>query len=482
MNKKSLNVMTRFLITLTVLSFSLSAFAEKGGSSQGSSLTPESIESYYDELDHQRAVQSYLWSIPAMYTYSLRESLKETFGASPTDVPVWKDLMDAKTVMLTPNSQVVYAFNFLDLKKDGPTVLEAAPKMAAMLDDMWDQPLTDIGATGPDKGKGGKYLVLPPGYKGDVPDGYFVVRSTTFGVMVVLRGYLENGKPDNAVSLIEQTKIYSLAKKDNQPKMNFINVSNKDVNTLFPTDEKLFANLSKLINEEPIAEKNSVMYGMLASIGIEKGKKFNPDERMKKIFKKAAKTAHGIAHSLLFSPRADNAWYYEGKHWTLPFLTPNARFEVDGRPLLDERTAFFFGAFGTSAGMVKSFVNKGSKYINTFTDNTGAFLQGENTYKLVMPANVPVKDFWSLTLYDAETRSMLKNGQKFPSVDSYQKLKKNDDGSIDLYFSPKAPVGWENNWVKTLEGKQWFTMMRFYGPEQAYFDKTWQLNDFEKIK
>ena len=342
MNKKSLNVIPRFLITLTVLSFSLSAFAEKGGSSQGSSLTPESIESYYDELDYQRAVQSYLWSIPAMYTYSLRESLKETFGASPTDIPVWKDLMDAKTVMLTPNSQVVYAFNFLDLKKDGPTVLEAPPQMAAMLDDMWDQPLTDIGATGPDKGKGGKYLVLPPGYKGDVPDGYFVVPSTTFGVMVVLRGYKKDGSTANAVSLIERTKIYPLAKKDNQPKMNFINVSSKDVNTLFPTDEKLFGNLAKLINEEPIAEKNSVMYGMLASIGIEKGKAFNPDERMQKILKKAAKTAHGIARSLLFSPRADNAWYYKGKHWTLPFLTPNARFEVAGRPLLDERTIFLW--------------------------------------------------------------------------------------------------------------------------------------------
>ena len=132
--------------------------------------------------------------------------------------------------------------------------------------------------------------------------------------------------------------------------------------------------------------------------------------------------------------------------------------------------------------MVKSFVDKGSKYINTFTDNEGVFLQGENTYKLVMPANVPVKDFWSLTIYDAETRSMLKNGQRFPSVDSYQKFKKNEDGSIDLYFSPKAPAGWENNWVKTLKGKQWFTMMRFYGPEKAYFDKTWQMNDFEKIK
>jgi len=473
------------LLLVALISFGCN---EKGNEKEPSTKEGEkttaskTTQDYYDELDYQRAVQSYLWAVPAMYTYSLRESLKQTFGASPNDVPVWKDLMDAKTVMLTPNSQVVYAFNFLDLKKDGPTVLEAAPKMAAMLDDMWDQPLTDIGATGPDKGKGGKYLILPPGYEGDVPSGYFVVPSTTFGVMVVLRGYKQDGSTANAVSLIEQTKIYSLAQKDNPPKMNFINVSSKDVNTLFPTDEKLFDNLAKLVNEEPIAEKNAMMYGMLATIGIEKGKPFNPDERMQKILKKAAETAHGIARSLMFSPRADNAWYYEGKHWTLPFLTPNARFEVDGRPLLDERTAFFFGAFGTSAGMVKSFVGKGSKYINTFTDNNGKFLEGENTYKLVMPANVPVKDFWSLTIYDAETRAMLKNGQKFPSMDSYEDFKKNEDGSIDLYFGPKAPEGLENNWVKTLEGKQWFPMMRFYGPEQPYFDKTWQMNDIELIK
>ena len=485
--KTTINKSKIIVLLLLVALISLSC-NEKGNEKEPSTKEGEkttaskTTQDYYDELDYQRAVQSYLWAVPAMYTYSLRESLKQTFGASPNDVPVWKDLMDAKTVMLTPNSQVVYAFNFLDLKKDGPTVLEAAPKMAAMLDDMWDQPLTDIGATGPDKGKGGKYLILPPGYEGDVPSGYFVVPSTTFGVMVVLRGYKQDGSTANAVSLIEQTKIYSLAQKDNPPKMNFINVSSKDVNTLFPTDEKLFDNLAKLVNEEPIAEKNAMMYGMLATIGIEKGKAFNPNERMQKILKKAAKTAHGIARSLMFSPRADNAWYYEGKHWTLPFLTPNARFEVDGRPLLDERTAFFFGAFGTSAGMVKSFVGKGSKYINTFTDNNGKFLEGENTYKLVMPANVPVKDFWSLTIYDAETRAMLKNGQKFPSMDSYEDFKKNEDGSIDLYFGPKAPAGLENNWVKTLEGKQWFPMMRFYGPEQPYFDKTWQMNDIELIK
>jgi hypothetical protein len=387
-------------------------------------LTQQDIQQYYDELDYQRAVQTYLWSIPAMYMYSLRQSLSGTFGATPSNIPVWEDLMDNETVLLTPNSQVVYTFHFLDLKTDGPTVVETAPgKLAALLDDMWEKPITDIGSTGPDKGKGGKYLVLPPGYEGEVPDGYFVVKSPTYGVMMCLRGYIENGSTANAVAIIKKTKIYPLAEKwprrvaekDNPRETTFINVSGKPVDTLFPTDERLFHNLADFVQQEPIAERDKHMYGMLASIGIEKGKPFNPDERMQKILKRAASTAEGMVRSLSFSPRADNAWYYEGKHWTLPFLTPNARFEVDGRTLLDERTSFFFSAFGTSDGMVNSFVGKGSKYINSFTDNTGAFLMGENTYKLVMPA------------------------------------------------------------------KQWFTMMRFYGPEQPFFDKSWQMNDFEKV-
>ena len=414
MKTKKITLISALLMAISLAAILTTPVWAKPASSQAP-LTQQDLQQYYDELDYQRAVQTYLWSIPAMYMYSLRQSLSETFGATPSNIPVWEDLMDNETVLLTPNSQVVYTFHYLDLKTDGPTVLQTAPgKLAALLDSMWDQPITDIGATGPDKSKGGKYLVLPPGYEGDVPDeGYFVVKSPTYGVMVCLRGYIEDGSTANAVALIKKTKIYPLAEKDNPRETTFINVSGKPVNTLFPTDERLFYNLADLVQQEAIAEKDMHMYGMLASIGIEKGKPFNPDERMLKILKRVATTAHGMVRSFLFSPRADNAWYYEGKHWTLPFLRPNARFEVDGRSLLDERTAFFYGAFGTSAGMVKSFEGKGSKYINTFTDKTGAFLMGENTYKLVMPANVPAKDFWSLTIYDADTRSMLKNGTRF---------------------------------------------------------------------
>ena len=481
MQPKSLTILA--LAVLVAAGSAVPAWANGQTESREDPLTKQSIQQFYDELDYQRAVQAYLWSIPAMYTYSLRKALVDTFGATPhTNVPIWEDLMDNETVMLTPNSQVVYVFNFLDLKKDGPTVLEAPPKLAAMLDSMWDQPIIDIGATGPDKGQGGKFLVLPPGYEGDVPEGYFVAHSPTYGVMVVLRGYIENGSTVNAVARLKQTRIYPLAQKDNPPETTFVNVSGKPVDTLFPTDEGLFYNLADLVQQEHVAEKDKVMYGMLATIGIEKDKPFHPDARMQKILKKAAKTAHGIVQSLFLAPRDPNAWFYPGKTWTLPFQTPNAFFEVEHRVLLDERTQFFYSAFGSSAGMVKAFVGKGSKYINSYTDKNREFLHGENTYRLVMPPNVPVKDFWSLTIYENETRAMLKNGTRFPNIDSYRKLKTNADGSIDLYFGPEAPQGYETNWVKTVPGKDWFAMMRFYGPEQPYFDKSWQLNDFEKIK
>ena len=478
---KMKTLVSQILVVLVVVGLTISAWAESSDGSKGNALTQQSIQQFYDEHDYQRAVQTYLWSIPSMYMYSLRQSLVDTFGASPSHVPIWEDLMDNETVMLTPNSQVVYVFNYLDLKTDGPTVMEVPAKLAAMLDSMWDQPITDIGATGPDKGKGGKYLVLPPGYEGEVPSGYFVVKSPTYGVMVVLRGYMENGSTAPTVKRLKQTKIYPLSQKANPRETTFINVSGKPINTLFPTDERLFYNLADLIQQESIADKDKVMYGMLATIGIKKGEPFNPDVRMQKILKRAARTAHGIVQSLFLAPRDPDAWYYPGKTWTLPFQTPNAFFEVDDRVLLDERSQFFYSAFGTSAGMVGAYVGKGSKYINSYTDNQREFLHGENTYRLVMPPNVPAKDFWSLTVYDVDTRSMLKNGTRFPNIDSYRDLKTNADGSINLYFGPQAPKGYENNWVKTVPGKDWFVMMRFYGPEQAYFDKTWQMNDFEKV-
>ena len=258
--------------------------AATAAAEDGLSLTEQSIQQYYDELDYQRAVQTYLWSIPAMYMYSLRQSLSETFGATPSNIPVWEDLMDNETVLLTPNSQVVYTFHFLDLKTDGPTVLQTAPgKLAALLDSMWDQPITDIGATGPDKGKGGKYLILPPDFEGEAPDGYFIFTSRTYDVFVFWRAFIEDEDTSVPVALMEKTRIYPLRSQDDPPEMVFPNGTGQPADMLYPMDYSYFEGLADFVQREHVGPEDWSMRGMMASLGIVKGQPFAPDERMKRI-------------------------------------------------------------------------------------------------------------------------------------------------------------------------------------------------------
>lgn len=444
----------------------------------------KSIQDYYDELDYQRAVQSYLWSVPAMYTYSLRESLKQTFGASPNDVPVWKDLMDAKTVMLTPNSQVVYAFNFLDLKKDGPTVLEAAPKMAAMLDDMWDQPLTDIGATGPDKGKGGKYLILPPGYEGEVPEGYYSAQSATYGNWLLIRGFLDNGDPTPGVKNIKDNfKLYPYGKTAADSKVSYHDISMKYLNTIHANDYTYFEEINNLVQEEPNEATSPEILGLLASIGVEKGKLFNPDARMKKILNEAAEVGSAASRVLLYRNRDPEALVYPNSGWEHPWVGGSSTFERNGVRLIDARCRFHMYATGITPAMVNPTVGSGTQYIAGLRDSDGNPFDGAKTYKVHLPPNVPARQFWAFTLYNVQTRSMLQTDQRFPEITSADaSIEQNADRSYDVYFGPEAPAGKEKNWVQTIPGKGWHMLFRLYGPEQAWFDKTWRPSEVELVK
>jgi hypothetical protein len=443
----------------------------------------ETSQRLYDELQFQQAVQAYLWAEPAMSLYSVREALTETFKASPTTVPVWKDRVNAESILVTANSEVVYTLHFLDLKKDGPTVIEFPPQLQGLIDDMWHRPITDVGAAGPDKGKGGKYLFLPPGYKDKSPEGYFTFPCKTYGIFVFMRGFLKDGKTDHAVNLMEQMKIYPLAKKDNPPKMQFPNASNVPLDTLAPTDHTYFLNLAKFINQESVEREHFTMRGMLASLGIVKGKAFKPDARMTTILDRAAKVADGMARTLAYDTRSPRAIFYDqDSQWELCFQSPSPRFEVETHQLFNERAAFFLPYYSTSDGMVIDMVGKGSKYLATFKDADGNWLSGSNSYKLSVPPNPPVANYWSATVYDTETRALLANGQPFPAVNSYGNLRKNDDGSIDIYISPKAPKGWESNWIQSVPGKGWFPVFRFYSPTEAYFDKSWKMPDIKKVE
>jgi hypothetical protein len=450
--------------------------------------TSEATARLYDELQYQRAVQVYLWALPAMNMYSMREASEKKFGAGANVLPVWKDRLDPKTIVTTPNSDVIYSMGYLDLKKDGPVVFEVPPKMQGMLDDFWQRCLTDVGLPGPDKGAGGKYLILPPDYQGEAPAGYLAFRSRTYGVFVFLRAFLgQNNQTDDAVKLTERSRLYPLAQQDNPPSMKFPNGSGVSVNFLFPKDIAFFENLKKFIDYEPVDREDLAMRGMMASIGIVKGKPFNPDARLKDILNRAAAVAYQMASVMAWEADASRSALpvtklYKDRQWENIFADVNPNFETDTFLNLDLRSSYFVRAYSTSPVMMLNVVGKGSKYPSAWRDADGDHLSGGKSYRLHLPPNLPAGIFWSFTVYDTETASGVASSQRFPSINSNDKPEQNADGSYDLFFGPAAPPGHEKNWLQTNPGKGWFGTIRLYGPQQSYFDETWKPGDIEKVK
>jgi hypothetical protein len=444
--------------------------------------TAESSARLFDELDFQRAVQVYLWALPAMNIDAMRQGSEAAFGAGNHILPVWKDRLNTKTRVTTPNSDVVYAMSYLDLK-DGPFVVEVPPKLQGMFDDFWHRPIADVGFVGPDKGQGGKYLLLPPDYKGDEPKGFFTFRSPTYRVFLFWRGFLVEGKTGDAVKLIEQTRVYPLGGKNSAPAMVFPNASEKPANMLVTQDVSYFENLKQFIDYEPVDREDFAMRGMMASLGMVKGQPFEPDERMQAILNRAADVAWKMASVQRYERRIPGTKRYEDRQYDEGFIGGSEVFEGDTYLNLDARTAFFRFAYSSSPGMVVDMVGKGSKYPLTFKDADGNFLMGENSYRLHLPTGIPAENFWAVTLYDAPTAAGVdKPGQSIPSINSQGNLKYNDDGSIDLYFGPEPPQGAPpSNYIGTNKGEGFFVVIRLYSPGQAYFDKTWKPDDLVKL-
>ena len=340
--------------------------------------------------------------------------------------------------------------------------------------------LVDIGPLGPDKGQGGKYLFLPPGYTGAVPDGYFVVKSPTYTVGFGMRGFKVDGKTDQAVALMKQTKVYPLAQASNPPEMEFLNGSGKAINTVAPDTVAFFEMLAQIVDDEPAEVFAPLERFYMQAIGIEKGKPFNPDPKTRTLLSDAARVGGAMARANSFASPIPDTYYYKDRKWQFVGDVPY-NFLKGGVLEVDRRAYVYYMALGNSPAMMGKNVGVGSYYLWTYKDAAGNFLDGANSYKLHIPANVPAKDFWSVLVYDSLSRSELKNGQKFPSVSKYSDPKANADGSVDVYFGPEMPAGQEKNWIKTVAGKGWFPIFRFYGPLQPLYDKSWVLNDIEKI-
>ncbi len=440
-----------------------------------------STQKLFDNLDFQHAVQAYLLGLPVVNQASNHNNIVK-IGPANLTVPIWENLVDSTTIELTANDNTPYTWFWLDLRK-GPIVVEAPPKVLGLVNDIWYHWNGDIGITGPDRGKGGKYLFLPPGYKGNAPDGYFVVRPGSFNVWIAWRSFLVDGDPKPGVDAVKKfTKVYPLSQADNPPQLKFVNMSGQPFNMVGPADDRFWELLNQVVQDEPTNTVDPTTLGLWASIGIQKGKPFSPDARMKKILTEAAAVGDATARAIAYRMREKGARFFNDRQWRVGFLGGYKFQWQPGVSHLNAAAFFFFLATGVTPAMDTQIVGKGSTYPWTALDADGKPFDGGKNYRLHLPPNIPVATFWSAIVYDTQTRSMLQTDSQFPSVSSQNKdLQVNADGSVDVYFGPKAPAGKQGNWVQTIPGKGWFMILRLYGPLEPWFNKTWRPGDIELL-
>lgn len=448
--------------------------------------TDATVATVYDNLDRMRAVQVFLDNVGAVSMYSVRKGLADAGAEGANRIALFEQLLDSRTLVVTANTSTLYAYTYTDLAKDGPTVIEIPPGMLGFLNDAWQRFVGNIGVTGPDEGKGGKYLVLPPGYDGDVPDGYFLLKPPTNRNFMFLRGSIAKGLEPAVDNITSRLRVYPLKDAANPAATEFVNMSNKAFNTVFPSDFSYFENLNEIIQEEPIDAISPEVRGTIASIGIVKGQPFAPDDRMKALLTEAATLADATSRAMTYHPRIDGVRIYPddpNSVWSTAFANKNTSFESDGTMGLDARVLYYFNAGGVTPAMATSHAGEGSDYALALLDAEKQAFDGAKTYRLHLPKDVPVNDFWAVTLYDTQTRSQLQTGQQFPTIGSQTKgMTANADGTYDVYFAPEAPEGKEGNWLQTVPGKSWFTILRMYGPLEPWISKTWRPGEIEVVE
>lgn len=440
------------------------------------------VRKAYDFLDTSRAAEAFLNGIPAASVYALLQGFKEA-GIKPGELGIFEELMDARSLFLTANSTTMYCMTEIDVK-DGPVVAEVPAGVLGPVDDAYFRFVTDIGQTGPDKGKGGKYLFVHRDYSGPVPDSYFVVRTPTYRNLFFFRAFVkDNDLKGTAKSVKAGFRMYPLAQTGSPPQQVFHNLSSKRFNTVHANDFKFFEELNAVIQYEPADAFDPEIVGQFAAIGIKKGQPFAPDARMKKLLTEGAAIGNAAARSISFSPRKKSVYFWEDRQWTSPFAGLSYEFLNNGERVLDDRIFFHYIATGITPAMAAPEVGTGSVYAFAAKDSEGRYLDGGKTYKVDMPHPIPFNNFWSFMVYSGQHRSMLETDQKLAGLDSNNpSVKPNVDGSYTMWFGPKPPKGHEGNWIQTVPGKSFNSLLRIYGPLQPWFDKTWKPGDFELVK
>jgi hypothetical protein len=435
---------------------------------------------------HRRAVDAVIWGQPTVSFDAMRQAYFRDAKAKYNDVIWWPNGAGWKNQSLTVNTSVRYIYFFFNTKYDGPVVLElpAAADGASFfgtITDSWFLPLVDIGSDGKDNGKGGKYLVLPPDYTGEVSSDYIAVRPHTYNTYTLVRSILASNSEEDVRkgnALVKQMKLYPLSRAANPPEQRFVDMTDIVYEGLVRYDASFYTSLSRMLNEEPVQPHALQLMGMLLPLGMEKGKEFKPDAPMTGELRSAAEEAHAWLVDGLARTSTDRFW--PDRKWVVPTppigITTLFRWEVPNYFDVDSRGIALASFFGPTDSL-----GKGSFYLGCFVDASGQPLQGTNTYRLHVPANAPVSEFWAMTGYDKETAALFRESTRL-TVGSLDKgLRKNADGSVDVYIGPKAPAGQEANWIYTPAGKDWWPWFRLYGPKQTFFDKTWKLSDIERV-
>ena len=434
----------------------------------------------------RRAVEAVIWGMPAVnYDLMRQEMLTKTAG-KVNQVIYWGRPLDWHNQTLTPNPDTLYFMAFFDTKDVGPVVIEVPPAGAdgslnANIVDVWQQPLEDVGLLGVDKGKGAKLLLLPPGYSGKIPAGYVALQPGTFGSYALLRSNLaSHSDADVAKSVAygKRVKVYPLSQASAPPPVVFTDVKDVLFDSTIRYDPSFFEALDRIVQSEPWLERDRVMIDQLKSLGIEKGKPFAPSAATKQSLAAGIREAQKV---LAARYDAGLTPFFEGTHWTFPaspeliqaasagFTEPNA-YPVDARGL-----AYSYAYIGIKR------LGAGQFYLISIKDAAGKSFDGGKTYRLSVPPNAPVEQYWSATAHDRQTHALIKNVNRASRASNNAEVKKNADGSVDLYFGPKAPAGKESNWVPTDPARNFELMFRLYAPTDAFFDKKWTLADLEEI-
>jgi hypothetical protein len=431
----------------------------------------------------RRAVEAVIWGMPAVNTDLMYQATLKLGGGS-NQIVYWSRLLDWRNQTLTPNPDVIYLMAFFNTK-DGPIVIEIPPADGGVINgsimDPWQAALEDVGPAGADKGAGGKYLILPPGYNERPPEGYIVLPSANYQGYALLRSILKSGSAadvEAAVAYGKRIKLYPLSQAANPPETVFLDAAGAAYDSTIPYDLRFFQSIDRFVQSEPWQERDKAMIDQLKTIGIEKGKLFHPDKATQGLLNAAAGEAHAWLeqkYETMFAP------YYEGRQWVFPILPEvigglQSQFaKPDSYPVDGRGVTYTMAFFSTKHSGI------GQYYLMTIKDKDGVALNGSGAYRLIVPANAPVKQYWSATAYDRATHALIRDMPRSGRSSQSPGLQTNADGSVDIYFGPKAPGGKESNWVPTSAGGKFEVLFRFYGPEKAVLDKTWKLPDIERV-